>query len=515
MRFVSKLYISLGILLALALGSASLAAWSSYRSDFHVERNRLSHGVYQAYLSLSNHTYQLFKQIGDEMLLGKNSGKEGDPELLKKIRKDIVNIRTLIGLEIELVGEEEIEELELLAQIERRIESLLKRYQTTLAPHDWGTFSRAVDQNFSRLMQEAIDEEAREVVETTAETKAKIRLFKTLVIIFSIIAIFASIASLWKLLQDLRKPLFRLIEGASMLSEGHLEHQIDISKPHEFKEVARAFNHMSTELLAREKSLKESNMILEKSVAARTKELEQLLDEIKSAAENRRRLFADVSHELRTPLTIIHGEADIALRGDAKDSNIYRDALERCRSAAARTARLINDLLLIARGEAKEIRLRFQEFDLSQLLPQIIGEYRNIVGTHGYVISFNSIVKSAIVRADADRIQQVVLALLENAFRYGGRNIEVQLAQTTSTYEVKVSDDGPGMTEEEQANAFERFLRGSRSADRHESGTGLGLPIAKAIIEAHGGTILLSGEPGQGLSVTFSIPRYSKLRAVS
>ena len=316
-------------------------------------------------------------------------------------------------------------------------------------------------------------------------------------------------------MRDVRMPVLALMEGTSLLSRGNLEHRVEISRPLEFKEVARAFNHMAAELRTRETALTEANAVLEQSVAARTAELEQLLDDLKASETNRRRLFADVSHELRTPLTIIHGEADIALRGDDKQPQTYREALEKCRSAAAHTSRLVEDLLFVARSEVGDIRLQFEPIDLTVLLPKIVEEYRNIVETNASTIDVECGVDSAVVRADAGRIQQVVLVLLENALRYGGQCIDVRLDRLSAGFAFRISDDGPGLTAEESERAFDRFFRGPNAADGYDRGAGLGLPIAKAIVEAHGGNISLRSKPDQGMSVTVVLPLPPSLRIAS
>lgn len=113
------------------------------------------------------------------------------------------------------------------------------------------------------------------------------------------------------------------------------------------------------------------------------------------------------------------------------------------------------------------------------------------------------------------RIRQVMLILLENAVHYGGDLIRVGLEQVASGYLVSVADNGPGITKQDQEQAFERFYRGSNAAQRYQRGTGLGLPVAKAIVEAHGGEIALRSAPGEGVTVVFTLPTRPALRAVS
>ena len=526
MRIISKLYLSVGLLLAIAVGGAALAIICARQGSYHLTRTNLAHQQYEAYLSLSTHTYELFKQFGDAMLIGDRDRGEGQTELLARIRADIARIRRIAAEEIQLVGEEEIEELEHLERIETKIEDLLLEYEAVVKSRNrdqlssyWTRLSHmldeTIDKDFKQLIQEGIAGEAAEVDEERARTMAMIRMFQILAAFFTLVAIVAAVASVWILRRDIREPILKLVRGASALERGDLEHRIDIAGRSELDDVALAFNKMAQEVSSREKALSSSNTRLEQAISERTAELERLLGALKESDSNRRRLLADVSHELRTPLTIIRGEADVALRaGDSSVEN-YRDALENIRDAAMHTAGLVDDLLFVARREAGETRLKLETVDLAQLLPKVVDQHGAVAQQNKARLFFVSDIDEALVRADAGRIRQVALILLENAMRYGGSTIELRLDQAPMGFAVSVSDDGPGMTEDERIRAFERFFRGSNAAERYRHGSGLGLPVAKAIVEAHGGDIALKTGPGEGVMVSFILPRRAKLEAVA
>ena len=526
MRIISKLYLSVGLLLAIAVGGASLAVLCARHASFHLERTNLAHQQYEAYLSLSTHTYELFKQFGDAMLIGDSDRGEGVTELRAKIRADIARIRLITAEEIQLVGEEEIEELEHLEQIESKIEDLLVEYEEVVRSRNrdelstyWTRLSHmldeTIDKDFNQLIKEGIAGEAEEVERERANTMTVIKLFHLLAGVFSLVAILAAVASVWILRRDLREPILKLVGGAAALERGDLEHRIDIAGRNELDDVAHAFNKMAQEVSTRERALSESNTRLERAISQRTAELERLLGALKQSDTNRRRLLADVSHELRTPLTIIRGEADIALRGLNSSVDDYREALDKIRDAAMHTADLVDDLLFVARREAGETRLKFAPVDLAVLLPKVVEQHRAIAMQNGAELSYVSDLEEARIRADAGRIRQVALILLENAMRYGGNTIELRLDPAPMGFAVSVSDDGPGMAEEEQERAFERFFRGTNATARYRPGSGLGLPVAKAIVEAHGGEIAMKSAPGEGLMVAFTLPKRAKLEAVA
>jgi two-component system OmpR family sensor kinase len=525
MRLATKLYLLFAGLLALAVIGMSLAYWSTHQARHAMKRIDLAHRSYEAHLSLSNHTYQLFKQFGDAMTIGDRDQGAGERALLAAMRADISTVRTIVSEEIELVGSQEVDELENLARIERKIEELLEEYESVLSVNygvafadEWGRLSRIldekVDQEFHRLIQNALEEELREVGEAQAVAEAGLELNQRLALVLTLLGFLVAFSSLWWLIRDLREPIVRLMQGAEALARGELDHRIGTAGASELDNVARAFDHMAGEIATRERALEASRRGLEQAVDERTAELQDLLSTLEDAERQRRRLLADVSHELRTPLTIIRGEADIALRGAHKTPDEYREALQRTRDAARHTSRLVDDLLFIARREAGETRLNLRELDLRALLVGTIGESRSLADGCSATVTFHSALDAATVRADADRLRQVVIILLDNALRYGGRRIEVQLDRGPPGYLIRVGDDGPGIGEEEQRRVFERFFRGSDAANRYAQGTGLGLPVAKAIVEAHGGQILIDSTPGRGTRVSVTIADRPRLEAV-
>jgi signal transduction histidine kinase len=526
MRFTTRLFLLFAGVLMIAIIGTSLALWGAHEARSSMARTELAHRSYESHLSLSNHTYQLFKQFGDAMTIGDQDQGALERELFAAIRQDIAEIRAIIAAEIQLVGDEEVEELEHLARIETQIASLLREYQTVLdtgyaSPFrdEWERLSRIlderVDQDFAMLTQSALDEEARELEAQRLLTAGRLRINQLLAVMVAIIGVLAASAALWWLVRDLNAPIGRLIDGAQALAHGDRDHRINIHGCSELDGVARALNHLADEIAAREQMLQISNQRLERAVAERTEELEGLLESLQTAEADRRRFLADVSHELRTPLTIIRGEADIALRGADKPPTDYRLALEKCRDAAQHTARLVDDLLFIARRDSGEVRLKLGPVDLAALLPAVIGDCRSMADGHVATVTFQNILEHAIVRADPDRLRQVLVILLDNALRYGGAAIDVSLRQGTSGYVIAVQDDGPGLNADELGRVFQRFFRGSNAASRYNQGAGLGLPVAKAIVEAHDGEITLASEQGQGLAVTLWLPDRPRLEVVA
>ncbi len=525
MRYLTKLSLSFSGLLAMALLSALLAFWSARSAEHELERSRLAHRVYEQYLSLSSHTYQLFKQFGDALLIGDRDRGVGEARLLTEIRANSRELRVLIAEEVQLFGEEERDGFRILAQIEAKIEVLLEEFYLLQA--DGGSsdsltywirlsdiLDEQIDADFQGLIEEALDGEREKVVQTEAAVEAAVTLYRRAAVIAAVIALITAAFGLALLRSGLTKPLQRLVAGAEAVGRGELAHRIEAPGNTELDGVAQAFNQMIAKVAERQDLLSASRDSLEQEVSSRTEQLETLLETLRRTEANRRRLLADVSHELRTPLTIIRGEADVTLRGGERSVGEYRDVLLRTREAADHTARIVDDLLFVARQQSSEVRIRTSELDLADLVERTVSAGRTL-GDAGKTVIFEATTAPAKLRADPDRIRQVVTILLDNALRYGRQRVDVRLDRTPDGFAVTVVDDGPGLTEEELAHVFERFFRGSNAAIRYDGGSGLGLPVAKAIIEAHGGEIALTSAPGEGVRARFALPDRPRLVAAS
>ena len=273
---------------------------------------------------------------------------------------------------------------------------------------------------------------------------------------------------------------------------------------------------MARQLAEHRTGLHDSNVRLESIVEERTRALKSSNEILELVDENRRKLLADISHEFRTPLTVIRGEAEIAMRGKNKTKAEYHETLGRIMEQADHTTRLVDDLLFIARADAGEPRLKVRPVSVSSLLGAACKDFKPRAEQNEITIVQDLMIGNVVVMGDAGRLRQVFTILIDNALRYSkaGDKVEVSLDRDGDDIIVKVQDTGIGLTKEESRQAFQRFFRGGE-AQGHARGTGLGLPVAKAIVEAHKGIITLAGKPGEGALATVILPAEDKLKAVA
>ncbi|GAA5207860.1 sensor histidine kinase [Microbacterium kyungheense] len=217
--------------------------------------------------------------------------------------------------------------------------------------------------------------------------------------------------------------------------------------------------------------------------------------------EERMRAFvADASHELRTPLASIRGYSELSLKALGRDHaattiDTTEASLERIQAQSLRMTSLVEDLLLLARlDEGQE--LVYGSVDLTRLAIDAVGDVRTTGPDHEWVLDLGD--EPVTIAGDMGRMQQVVTNLLANARTHtpAGTVVTVRVARDAGDAVLTVHDDGPGIDPAIKDELFERFARGDRSRARHTGGTGLGLSIARAIVDAHGGSIQVRSAPG-------------------
>ena len=241
--------------------------------------------------------------------------------------------------------------------------------------------------------------------------------------------------------------------------------------------------------------------------------LNGMLERLEDSFESQRRFTADASHELRTPVTAINGHASYLMRR-TNPTPEQRESLQAITTLGNRLSGLIGDLLDLARGDAG-LGVDLAEVSLLNLAEDVHLEVVAIAGKAEILIEGQ---RNLIVRADANRMRQVVRNLVQNAIKAGSSEILVnvtleQLRTTvpldkgiTSLVRLSVIDNGPGIPQEHLGKLFDRFYRVDTARDRAAGGSGLGLSIVRWIVEAHGGTVGISSQVGLGTRFDVRLP---------
>ncbi len=228
---------------------------------------------------------------------------------------------------------------------------------------------------------------------------------------------------------------------------------------------------------------------------------------INAAFERQRAFVADASHELRTPLTLIRANAEFALQDPSLPVAEIQHELGVILEEVDRTDRLVDDLLTLARLDAGQLPLRRAPHDLGKLVARAAQGMRPLALERGVVLEVRDADRCRVI-VDDDRVIQVVRILVDNAIKHtpsGGR-VEIATACAGGQARITVRDTGVGIPPEHVPRVFDRFYRVDTARSRADGGIGLGLAIAKAIVEAHGGRIWLESQVSAGTTVTMILP---------
>ena len=296
------------------------------------------------------------------------------------------------------------------------------------------------------------------------------------------------------------RPLRRLSDTALAMERGDLRARVSVSSRDEVGRLAAAFDRMANELEA-------SHRGLEEKVAERTAELERLNEELKRASAAKSAFVATMSHELRTPLHAINGFGEML-----SDPMFGKPSLKTTRELGSNIVTsgkhllaLINDILDLARVEAGKIEIHLQHTDLAAVMKEVLVIVRPLADQKYLRLSMIE-ADGCVVVADPARLRQVLFNLVANAIKFSpdGGQVDVRIDRREQNVTVSVTDNGPGLAPGEAARIFEPFERGH--ASRKTEGAGLGLTLARHLVELQGGRIWVESRRGRGSTFSFTIP---------
>nr|EUJ12821.1 membrane protein [Ralstonia solanacearum P673] len=523
-------------MVALVCVQAGFVYWGANRVNDYATHSRLASDILSELLELSANKQRL-RVWASQRLMNADASPEVRDRLLASMQASAATLRYLARRDIDLWGEISARDGEptppevlQLASVTDLLGDNIAAVQARLVPlvplvplqrdadfagvwHELNeVFDMARGRDLRELINGAIERQRRAVPIARAATERGLDRVRTQALSMVVLVLLAAVTLALHLNRRLQRPLDRLLEGARALRTGALDHRVPIGSGDEFDRVAEGFNAMAAELQQHRNDADAARRRLEDAVQARTGELRTAHDALQRIDQRRRQLFADLGHELRTPTTAIRGEAEIALRGGDKPPHEYRMALERIVGGAKQLTGRINDLLLIAKAEADQLAMRPQLIDLPSVLHDAADLADALGAEHDVKIQLELPQDTAALTlpADPDRLRQAIVIVLDNAVRYSPRGGTVQLRchLQPDAVRIEVQDHGIGIDADELPMVFERFVRGRRARAHRADGTGIGLSIAQAIVQAHRGHITLQSAPQQGTRVCIELPRH-------
>jgi two-component system OmpR family sensor kinase len=313
----------------------------------------------------------------------------------------------------------------------------------------------------------------------TSEIDQTLRLDREVAVVGSLLVLLLALLLSPLIVGRALRPLQQMSTTAGALAAGDYKQRVSVPKARdEIGALAVAFNQMA-------------------------EGIDHAFEVRRQSEEQMRHFVADASHELRTPLTSIAGYIDVLGRRDVVDAETLQASLAAMQQESYRMTRLVNDLLTLTRFESGKAPRR-QRVLLDQFVNQALDELS--LRDKGSTES-RDLQPGVTVRADPEALKQVLNNLAQNALKYApGAEQQWSVFQANGRAAIRLHDTGPGISRQDLPHIFERFYRGEKARDRSAGGSGLGLSIARSIVEAHQGTIEAASEPGQGATFTAWLP---------
>ncbi|WP_439556923.1 sensor histidine kinase [Dyadobacter sp.] len=312
------------------------------------------------------------------------------------------------------------------------------------------------------------------------------------------------------------KSMMFVVAIASFISSFFLVlYAVDILVFREVNKMYRTIHKLKMRdfnMVPRKKLIQESNPLktINDEIFVYVTKKQKEIDELKKLELFRREFLADVSHEFKTPIFAAQGFIHTLLDGAMDDENVRERFLRKAANNLDSLDVLVKDLLVLSQMETGDIKMNLLPTDIRQMTINIFGRLENIAKSRNVVLKVKpDELPEVWVMADADRMEQVMLNLIENAIKYGneGGKVVVHFSEGKKYMEVAVRDTGPGIPHEHLNRIFERFYRVDKSRSKEIGGTGLGLAIVKHILNAHNTKIAVMSKPEKGTTFSFKLEK--------
>ncbi len=521
--FRLKMAASLLVLLLLVVVLAVALYWGSHEAEHYYQRSDLAHDVIDAHLVLAEHVDRYFQEKISSILLDTNIGQRSLGQIRESIDQGFIDARFSIEQEREFIKNKEPQNEGEVNDRLIRLEQLLLDSQSYFDQaanlKNKGKLNEAmliISEAYTQIFEgqmwpiiHSVVREKRQEVEGfgTQETRIVGQLTQLAFWVPGAAVVLTLLVG-FHLYRSLTFPLEKLLEGARRIGSGDRGYRIPSLGRNEFGHLGHQFNAMSSLVERQQLELLNANALLESQVAERTQELRQANESLQQMAALRSRFFADISHELRTPLTIIRGEAEVSLRSKVARLEDYRESMKYVVDLAAHMSRLVDDLFYLSRSEAGGLRYEPELLEFNGLLNSCLQECDNLVASAGLTLTADYPEIETCLMADRGRLRQMLLIVIDNACRYSpdGGCLSFNMYHSDNQVCLEVSDQGVGIAEADLEVVFERHYRAARGAELVNNGAGLGLPLARAIVKNHQGSIYIESKQGVGTTVVINLP---------
>lgn len=330
-----------------------------------------------------------------------------------------------------------------------------------------------------------------------------LRLFLKLfliILVFELLIVIGDIGRGSKIIRKTLKPLADLTQTAKSLN-AEMSSMVSKIDDTYIKDLAGAISSIDANRLDSRISVDSSQNELKDLASA----INDMLNRVNDSYQSQVRFVSDASHELRTPISVIQGYVNLLDRWGKEDQETMQESIDAIKSETEHMKDLVEQLLFLARGDNETIKLHREVFDSCEVIEEIIHETQMIDKSHNFELDFKG---PAYIEADRQLIKQAIRIFVDNSIKFtpSGNKIVLRIVRRDGQVHITVQDNGIGIAPEDLPNIFDRFYRSDESRARQTGGSGLGLSIAKWIMEYHGAYFEILSRKAIGTRITILFP---------
>lgn len=525
--FSTKLTLSLLVLATISLAQGVLTVWVASQSQYHIEKGQIANKLLTEFTDLAGNKQRLKVWLAQHLLTN-DSPVAVKQDLNAKMSASLSSIRQYLDRDLEL-SKGSLEEVKVILEQKERLKTLeininslkseLERVKRSEVGADpgliWKTlidvFDNLQGSDLRRLIADAIQIQKIRAASAEAAARQSIEGFNIAIYILSALAILTGAVLSIVMARSLRKPIDELVNAAIAMKQGNLDHRIQSIEENEFGVLAEHLNEMAAEIESGRRSDLEKNLQIERQVEERTQELQQALDRLQKNEVERRMFMLNISHELRTPATAILGEAEVTLRDKNATDETHRETLHNIAAIGRQLAMRVEDLLVLSKSDGESLRISPRPH-LTSRLSTVISEAIKMVDPRSHrntQVESNVLTREQFLRVlfDQQRLSQLLVILIENAFRYSPKNsaVQVRLEEKGDWLRIQIINEAIDYGDIDFKNIGERHYRGDAAKKIRPDGLGVGLSIARILAQAHGSELQVFGSEDRFFNVSFML----------
>jgi len=425
--------------------------------------------------------------------------EEGAQDIIEQFSKELESIHYGDNYQV-LMTEELTKGITLPSKIQENLPVKVDNAKRNIIISQKGKDIRLLDKVYSLkyIIGFSIGDSSYKIV-CSLDSDLKLFLYLFLIIlIFEALILIGDIGKGSKMIRKALKPLSDLTETTRSLNA---EVAASMANGTYIKDLAGAISNIDADRLDSRISVGSSQNELKDLAAA----INDMLNRINDSYQSQVRFVSDASHELRTPISVIQGYANLLDRWGKNDEKTMQESIDAIKSEAESMKELVEELLFLARGDNKTIQIHEEIFDPCEVVDEIIRETQMIDKSHNFEINLD---RPAYISGDKQLIKQALRILVDNSIKYtpNGNKIILKIIKKEDHIHIIVQDGGIGIDSEDLPHIFDRFYRSDESRARKTGGSGLGLSIAKWIIERHGAYFEILSRVDIGTRITIVFP---------